>query len=351
MNRNRLSRLENISDRSCAQSLQNQDDNIYYNVVIDNPTKKTIPATFSEQKVKTIIEHPEQYYLSVIRFSLSGQALPIFFFENNAYWTTLTYNNVNFSTPLIYVPLNNEPNAQQYVFQYQHMVDMINTAFLTSFNAMKVAYPASPQTEAPYMVYDATTNLFSLFCQQTYDDNALNTCQIWFNNVLYYFFDNFLTFYEGEDNADHKDIRFIIKDFKNNIPVAPANYYEFKQEFVSLFNWASLKTISFKSSTIPVRTEYTPAKTIGDVSYNPVMIDFEFDPSGEPALYRQFLTFNPTAQYRLIDLLGRDPISNINIEITWKDQNQNEFPFEIPPLKSVSMKMIFVKKDLYKNIR
>jgi len=122
------------------------------------------------------------------------------------------------------------------------------------------------------------------------------------------------------------------------------------QEYNSLFHWADLKIISscisfktatrltatIRSSTIPVRYEYTPnasTNNTGEINFNPVMIDFELNPETN-SLYREFLSCNPTGQYRLIDLIGREPLSNINISISWKDQNQKEYPFRIPPRRS-----------------
>jgi len=341
--------LESIADRSCAQSLLNQDDNIYYNIVINNPTNKSINADYSEQKVKPIIENPEQYYLSVIRFSLAGQDLPIFFFKDNTYFITLSYAGNDYAFPVVYQALNNVVGEKQTVYAYQHMINMINTTFSNCFVALQTDHPGVPVTEAPYMTYDASTNLFSLWCQQAYE----GAVEIWFNNILYYFFDNFLTFYAGEDNANRKDFRFEIQDLRNNIPDQPPGYYYFTQEYNSLFNWADLKTISFKTATIPVRYEYTPnasTSNTGEINFNPVMIDFELNPETN-SLYREFLSYNPTGQYRLIDLTGREPLSNINISISWKDQNQNEYPFRIPPRRSVSMKLLFVKKSLYKDTK
>ena len=87
------------------------------------------------------------------------------------------------------------------------MINMINATFSNCFLALQLDHPAVPVTEAPYMTYDATTNLFSLCCQQAYE----GTVEIWFNNILYYFFDNFLTFYAETNNSNRKDYRFEIR--------------------------------------------------------------------------------------------------------------------------------------------
>lgn len=346
---NRLSRLDNVYDKCANQSIMNNDDNIYYNIVINNDSNVSIPATYQEQKVKPIVEHPEQYYLSMIRFSLALQTAPIFQFKDNTYYVTLSYLGVDYSFPVLFQSLNSVAfPTEKGVYSYQHMVDMINTTLQTAFNAIPVK-PAGI-VNPPYMTYSGKTNLFTLHVQTQYA--LAGSIEIWFNNILYYFFDNYETFFNGEDNASKKDFRFIIENkFVNTETFNGQPCYFFDQEYVALFNFAELKTIVFKTSTIPVRPEFTPnanPNNAGNIAFDPIMVDFEVDPEATPALYRGYLNYTPSAQYRLIDLVGRDPLSNIAITVSYKDQNQVSYPVLIPPKKSLSMKLAFVKKDLYK---
>jgi hypothetical protein len=325
----------------------NTEDNIYYNIVINNPGETSIPAQYSEQKVKSIVEHPEQYYLSVVRWAMSLQTVPIFTFKDNAYYVTLSYLGVDYSYPIIYQSLNSLDPLIRYVFSYQHMIDMINTTLQTCFTAIPVK-PAGI-VDAPFLTYSGESNLFTLYTQTQY---ALpGSIEIWFNNILYYFFDNFETFFAGENNASKKDFKFVIANhIVNTKTINALPYYYFNQEYVALFNFAELKTITFKTSTIPVRSEFTPnSQNTGNISFDPIMIDFEIDPEATPALYRGTLNYTPSGQYRLIDLMGREPISNINITVSYKDQNQVSYPVMIPPKKSLSLKLAFLKKDLYKS--
>lgn len=345
---NRLSRLENTYDRCANQNNMNNDDNIYYNIVINNNGESSIPAIYTEQKVKAIVEHPEQYFLSMVRFSLALQTVPIFTFKDDQYFITLSYLGVDYSFPIVYQSLNTVGfPSNRAVFSYQHMVDMINTTFETAFNAIPVK-PAGI-VNPPYMTYSGQTNLFTLHTQTQYA--LAGSIEIWFNNILYYFFDNFETLFNGENNASKKDFKFIIQNkFVNTETFNGQPCYFFDQEYVATFNFAELKTIVFKTSTIPVRPEFTPnLNNNGNISFDPIMVDFEVDPEGSSALYRGYLNYVPSAQYRLIDLVGREPLSNISITVSYKDQNQVSFPVLIAPKKSLSMKLAFVKKDLYKN--
>ena len=347
---NRIVRLENGSDRSCAQSALNSEDNIYYNIIINNNTNEPMPAVYSERKVQSILEHPEQYYLSLIRFNLSGQSIPIFVFQPDTYYVTLSYLGVNYSQVVLYQNIG-LPN-QNAVYSYEHMIDMINIAFKSAFNAIPIK-PAGI-VDPPFITYDAKTLLFTLRTQTQYA--GTNTIEIWMNNILYFLFDNFNMQYGGQNNLNHKDFRFIIQDLITNRETISYNgitpaipYYFFNQEYVALFNWASFKTITFKSATLPIRPEYIPsAKDDGVINVNPIMVDFELDPEQSPALYRTTLNYTPTAQYRLVDLTGRSPVSDIQVAVTYKDNNLKEYPIYIPAKKSLSIKLAFVKKDLYK---
>lgn len=148
---NRLSRLENTYDKCANQNNMNNDDNIYYNIVINNSGNTSIPAVYTEQKVKAIVEHPEQYFLSMVRFSLALQTVPIFVFKNNTYFITLSYLGVDYTFPIVYIPLNSVSFFGQTVYSYQHMVDMINTTLLACFTAIPVK-PAGI-VDPPYMTY------------------------------------------------------------------------------------------------------------------------------------------------------------------------------------------------------
>jgi len=329
------------------------DDNIYYNIYISNKGDQAIPAFSQVRKDQAIIDNPTHYYLSVVRFDLPGQAIPIFIFNANTYYVTLVDTlGIDHTTTLILQPnaIVIQPIVGS-VYQYQQMLDMINVALQTSFTACGVNVPVG-MTDAPYMTFERTTGFFSLWTQQEYDPaiGGANTVQIWFNSKLYYLFDNFLTIFAGEGNANFKDYQFKIENYFNNVPAAPANYYQFEQEFNSIFNWQDVQTISFRT-TIPVRNEFTPngAVDTGLVGSEQIFIDFEPVSTTDAGAFRGYFQFYRTDNYRLIDILSDAPLTEFTLDVFWKDHLNTSYPVYIPPGTTLTLKLLFVKKDLYKS--
>ena len=165
-----------------------------------------------------------------------------------------------------------------------------------------------------------------------------------------------------------------------------------RQEFVTLYDWNSLRNIVFFTSTIPIRNEGIPANifapwnisTVYDTgtrvtfnnssysslqnnntgnqpdispafwsivqnigsstSYQPILTDFQIlTTNGTEA--RSYAQFFPSGEYRLIDLTGTTPLNNIDIQVYWQDKFQQLYPLYINPLDSLDMKLLFRKKS------
>lgn len=231
--------------------LDTRDDNdhIYYNVTIRHsdaadPTNPNIPviASFEEERVQPIIDNPNDYYLTITRFTVPGGEIPIFLFPIQPFpntnpnlsnlSVTLEYNGDIQQQFLIYDPRNNvinpppAPTANNpewarteyyYVFTYDHMIQMINDALKTAFGNLAAPPLASV---APYFCYDSKTQLISLYCQRAYyDENLASPIQIYVNTPLLNYLEAIDNDFFGYNNADGRDFRFTILD-------NPCNYYQ-----------------------------------------------------------------------------------------------------------------------------
>lgn len=353
------------------------EERIYYNVVIANNTQQPIQAKFNEVRNEGIVPIPENYSLIVTRFIVGTQTVPIFFmpiapFPNlnpdlSTLSITLTYSGIDFQVFLIYSALNSfsPPNpptvdnpdwefAPYYgVFSFQQLLDMLNTALATAFTALKFFFPLAPPTQAPYFTFDPVTELISLFCQQLYDPVVAGapTIEIWLDSEMYSFFENFETFFAGYDQLAGKDYQFVIKNNNNNIPASPMAYYEFKQEYRTLYNWTSFRNIVFLTGNVPVKYEYIPitnnlGSQVGD-NYLPILTDFQAVDTS-PSDYRGYVQYIPSGEYRRTDLKGTEPLKTFDISVFWEDKLGNLFPLLVPPLDSISIKMLFEHKGCRK---
>lgn len=349
-----------------STSFESKDDNIYYNIALTNNQNVSVPATFSQTLTSNVIDNPVDYYLSVIRFELDGSSIPIFIFKDNTYYITLSYGGNNYTYPILFIPYSQTIEEGQAIFSYQAFINMINQTFITCFNALKTANPTAPQTQAPYMLYNPNQNgLISLYAQTSYDSSLTDAIQIFFNATLYYFFDNFLTMFYSEGSASKKDYQILVQNnYGSNTSALdssiPANYYKMSQDYPSLYHWWDTTVLSFKSTQMGVRSEYTPTQnqsnnlvsnnSAGSGVSNTSQIT-DFIPSistNDPAGWRSTIVYYPSSQYRLLDLLSNQ-IKCIDVNISWRDKQNKEYQYYIPPNQTVSIKMIFVKKSLFKN--
>jgi hypothetical protein len=340
------------------------DDNIYYDLTIINNTNKSVPTKFNQTLINTVVDNPHDYYMSCVRFFLDTSSLPIFLFKDNEYWVSI--ENVGTSTinsqPVIYVPSFPNPTIESYpepIYSYQDFIDMINTALATANTA------AGTGLNPPYMYYNCTSGLISMLAPTGFATITGNF-NIYFNTTLAYFFDNVQTYYYGEGLLTHLDVRWIIKNIGSGQNTSalnssiPAGYYQMSQEYVSLNKWKGASSIAFKSNRTGIRNSYSTGINNSSIQNSTVsagaglpttqiMTDFiPYIASNDAAGWRGNLLYTPTSQYRLIDLLG-NTLNAIDVEVVWRDQQNNEFPVLNLPGTQASIKLIFVKKSLYKN--
>lgn len=377
--------------KSYSEVHKEDDDHIYYNIIIphDN-TYGSSPtlAIFDEQRVEALIDNPEDWYLSIIRFTVPGSQIPIMIvpIQSGSGQTdpnlttmsvTLTYSTFNYQQFLEYVPTNttistpappssNPPSYRQtqspyyYIYVYQEFVNLINTAFNQAFTTLKTANPGITPTEAPYVIYDATTQLMSIIVPTNY----VGVIDIWMNTPL----QNYLTAIEkifyGYDQPNGKDYKLNLVNNQNNAyykqlpnsgPPAAANYYEFKQEYNVLQYLNSFRNLVFTSTLMPINNEYlpslnaliTPNQGSGLVNFIPILTDFTplLQYAGDA---RSILQYYAQGPYRLVNLKGNCALRKIDLQIYWSDTYNNLHPVYISTNQQASIKILFVRRTVYR---
>jgi hypothetical protein len=344
-------------------------DNIYYNLTLVNNSSVSVPANYVQTLAGNILSDPSQWYCSIIRFSIDGSALPIFVFQPDTYYVSISFGTYNATYPveyIPYVPANLSPEGPV-VYSYQAFLQMINAALLAAFTdaaANAFNWPGGASA-APYMLLNPANGLISLYAQEAYDSTATAPIQICFNNALFYFFDNFLSQFNGEDRADKKDYQIIVQDlYGSNTSELdssiPSGYYRMSQEYPDPGHWVDQSSIVFESNTIGAYPEYTPTSNTSTtlltgnnqagqgISTTNQLTDFiPAVPSGDYAQWRGQITYYPSSQYRLFDLVGSD-LRQLDVSIRWRDKQSNLWQLYIPAFQCVTIKFGFFKKSLYK---
>jgi hypothetical protein len=203
--------------------------NVYYNLEIKpkfgNGQSQVVETNFSDFRNDVIISNPKNYYLSVVRATVPGNAIPIFIYPNNGIDGNRTVDNQFFSVTLVdkttninyqqyityvssYAYFPSTVEQYYYIFSFTAFIDMINTAFNGAFNALKATNPAIAPSIKPVFYYDPNTSLISLIVQETY----INNIDIYFNSNLFKFFESFYVDYFSFNAPFGKDVMLKIYD-------------------------------------------------------------------------------------------------------------------------------------------
>lgn len=378
-----------MNQRVTRANVDNSDPkNIYYNLTYYNSSTVPVVANYNETRTSSLLTNPADYYLSVVRFSIPGNLIPINVmqalpFPNTdpnvlEYAVTLTRNGTT-SSPIflnwntgyaitaapqraVFTAVNPKqvPTDPYYFnYSYQQFIDMVNTALAAAYTALP---DKGTTTQPPYMTFDSDTGLFSMFAQQTYfqnaDPNNSGNLLIWFNTPLYTFFPSFHIKYGGfTPTVPEQNFAIVIKNNNNNTPSSPTGYYQMVQEYPTLFSWNSLQSISFRSNSIPVLQEAASGISAasgqslqGSVSGNQIAFVTDFEPYNDAAragVFRERIQYYPQAEYRLTDLIGTTPLSVIDLQLYWTDLSGDVYPIYIPPGDDFSVKILFRKKSFY----
>jgi hypothetical protein len=343
-------------------------DNVYLNVVFQNSTPNTeLIAEYNVTKTLPILDKPSNYFAAVVRFDVPLNSVPLFVIpivpnQVNPNLTPFTFTINASSTNVIYVPDNTytAPIQNQqtqvitpyyYVYSFQNLINAFNTALAASY----VAAGSPGGAGAPFFIFNPVTQLLGLVVSVAFITAGAT---IIINQAL----TNYLEGFELIFNVATNTFQFVLKNNGNNgfnlpgntIAVAsPPTWLIMSQEYTSMEYWLSLRKIVLISNTIPITFEYIPAfDTAGNPSAVatsiPILTDFV--PNIEDAAQsRSIAVYNPTAQYRLIDMIGDSPLQTIDLRIYWQDKLGNYYPIFIEPFQQASVKIGFFRRDLYEN--
>jgi hypothetical protein len=411
-------------------------DYVYYNAsIINNRVNITndLPnpqIRFQESRDVPLVKDASKYNFSIVRFTVDGpnKDLPLFIpairigpvanptsdVNLTVYSLTLecdvSYNiptvgvrsNSFISTqPIIYSPETLDttaapvPNASStqtvqdldtkyyWIYTYSHLLKLVNATFAsaladiqTQFNAWWLAEggtsPPTLQTKAPYMTYNPTNQLFTLYADSygfggadrtsVADLSANENFTPYFNENMYGLFTNFEN--EYVNLSGERVNKIIIRNilYQNILTVAQTStsYYRMVQDYPSVSTlWSPIESIVFTSTLLPLVNEATgePVRfgTGNDNIDNttaspfvPIVTDLAINTAGASD-WRQFIYYVPSAEYRMASFQrSRFPINNIDIQVYWKFRlNGRLYPVTMFNGSSCSIKVMLRRRGVY----
>lgn len=351
-------------------SIVNKDgkNNVYCNLIVTNTTNAFQPMDLTINRGDKIIDNTEDYYMSIIRFSIPTLSLALFYLDliKTPLSVTMQYNGVQRTELLVYnsifsssaPPLSSgnslsPPVIEYAIWTYQQFVDMINVAIQKCHDFL---FPPINAKKAPYMIYDGNTEKFSIIADNSYIEPSPYSLplveKLFFNNALFNYFSNFLGV--RDEYAVTGKFQFVFENTFNNSVTTRDGLagVEMKQEYSTIYLMNSLTSLVITSNSFPVNAEEQFITTITNDSFSNsslnILTDFEINYASKPSGgdSRSIQQYQPTI-YRYTDLKGTSELRNFTLSIYGYLPEQNRYvKLFLQPTLTVSLKILFKKKDL-----
>jgi hypothetical protein len=293
-----------------------------------------------------------------------------------------------------------------YLSTYSKFLDIINNSIsslltkainelndnvlISSIQDPLVKIDDSVKSLPPKMVYNPETQLFSFFFPSSLVPNSNNyplqlsdspiqatspaqvypVVQIWMSENLYDLFASFQVNNQGDTIVGEPYQILYYNNFTNSIeingcacaptPTAGVKYTIITQEYPTTGSlWSPIESIVFCSTLLPIFNEYVSNPVIfidGNTSeapysttssnFAPLITDISVATDNAQD-YRNFISYAPTAEYRMSSINGNQPINAIDIQIFWKSRiDQQIYPLRLSNYSSINLKILFRRRGL-----
>jgi hypothetical protein len=129
---------------------------------IQTHSNQRVALNFSQNQSQPVLKSTNGYQLSIIRFSLNTETLPVFIpvmqsTTTTIYSITMEFNGKQFQQYMEFEPHNlnpADPDEFYYVYNYQFLIYLINKCIVSCLTGL-CALTNCPTTTAPKMTFDA----------------------------------------------------------------------------------------------------------------------------------------------------------------------------------------------------
>lgn len=384
-------------------------DTIYYDVIVSNFQSSDVnpnPFYFNDTRTVPFIHKPEDYFLSILRFTVDTGTLPIWLpsIQPNSVDENLTIYSMSMSwtDPLggiVYqaqqyvswqpqdLSVNVPPSPSQtsnglqindrgyyncYSYQWMcYVIYVASQALTVQMAALTAGLPNQPDfTYAPVINWDTTSQRAVLSANvETYDLNdafypaGFAPVNIYFNAPLYALFSSFPARYLGYGQPFGCDYRILVTNIGGTniqtlIPPQPAVPGNVSYEAINVYQESSTTAsispilgIVFTTNTLPILANqistplvYNNNQILDYVGNNSATANIITDLVSDTGTYSPNLVYTPSAEFRRITMFGNAPLVNLDLNIFYKLRNGSLQPFRLQSGGSVTVKILFEKK-------
>lgn len=341
------------------------EDCIYYNASLFNnsgasispaPPGASILASYTEDRTTPLLERPQEWVGSVVRFSVPSQEIPLLYMDPYQSFIISLQAGPTVLTEIVgYTPRSG--TADRLIYDYDHLVQLINSTLLLLYNrAVAAGWPGL--TSAPIIIFNPSTRLFRLKVQsaayspeKAFDpvNTALSGVKIWFNSFLYSLFCSLPNYYNGlATNLTTGQTRWmLVEDQGDNVA---GGFTTMTQQTSCLSLWNQISRLVLTTNSMPVGPEWVSTKlsTVSSSGDRPLgsltISDFLIGASESPTNSSD-IVYIPSGQFRYFNMLGSSPLRRIDMQFFWAGPDGNMFPVTIPVGQQMSIKIMFVRRD------
>ena len=353
----------------------------YFNFSLYNAGNRPIIAKVLDTRSTAVLNNPSEFELSVVRFNVPTNSIPTSLvpFTNNPLIPTETILRVGlgYQGNIIYqnvlLTTTNRPDDYIFpsgaIFTYGQLLEYVNDAFATVYAQLVLLYPLLTHTAPPFYVFDPATLLCNLYIPAEYTAYTANPSPITIhlNEPL---FEHYLCNVRARLTQPLGVIDWELIVNENTITTtAPAPrvglppslsvfappLYILYQDAPSIQRWNCLKNIVLTSSLVPTVPEYvntpggigasSPAQSGNTQSGSlPIITDFLALGALDPLRDRVAVEYVPTAEYRMVSMVGITPLFRLDLSVYWVDTYGGLHPLFITPLTGLDVKVMFRRR-------
>lgn len=368
---------------------------LYYTIQVKNnntgydvnglavPAVPAIPIVFQETRSNPYINPAGDYYMSVISFEVDTEAVPVFICDalpgsnnitNTAYYVSIQSGmspvipiniawvpeDLTAPTPPVPVPDDYDNYPYYYAYTFQHFINLVNTALAIASSSVSAT--------APFLVLK--DNQLSLVGKLS--EYGTGPYYIYFNTELYNLFSSLPAKKISSQPAGANkqcNYRLIMQPYPSGVniktvytnltTVPPSGGYQAvysDAEYSPFPYWNPVDSIVFTTQQLTV----VPELIAKPVSYGPNNIQ-NSDTNAESYYvltdysarlrtgteYKPNISYEPNAEFRLVDLYGDQPLSSLRVSLFWKDKFGILHPLYLEAGGTAYIKILFRKKTYY----
>jgi hypothetical protein len=346
-------------------AVQDPKDLVYYNGIIINESNQPIVAEINDVRAQALIETPEEWDMSVVRFDITSLLLPFAKVPMVTPATPGAYKSllqVNMDAAVGYVYSENprgEFNDLSLFIRYWNMA--YNFAFQQLDPALQATLKNAPN------FYVAPSGKIRLVFPAVWSDTSVTKPQITVNALWAEYLIGFplwreYTFGYTSGGYDARirmeDETFVVRlPDRTGLPIAfAASTYGvggdlcyIEEMYESRGSFSAVRAISLTTTSLPVQSEVTPNSSSssqqGSTSNNSASIISDYLMSTTSYTDQNRLEYLPQAEYRMSHLMGREGPRRITIQAWWLDHFGGRFPMRLPQYGTFAIKILFKRRE------